>query len=504
MKLRFRHSGGALKTYLSGRRIFDVVIYNDKFDFLISRLDLMYDHVDFFVILDSDVSTSGSRKLNITKKQWKTLQPYLSKIRYFRINDVSKSGKKQNFELTLFNNCIKGLRDLNYLDLVLISDIRILPKFSVIELLRANFQSDTFKLSYSSLHFSPKQISGAVEELSQIGVIAFTKKALEQNSPKGLILGVSKHDVKSIQFENAIEIIPLKTRNKYRENSKFVSSLKILISCIKRYALIAKLNLIFKFFVAVVWERPVIVCPYVHDEDKSAVIHNFRLNIFSKLFLKFFFWQDKNLIGPERAYEYCWTKFPDKNVIILHTDMQPMPYDFFNFWYFKLIYYSLRLDNAGIVAANLLYPKKSKAQDVWFVQSGGGGFDNGKTTFIGGGGIDNAGTLYTKVLKKIRDVEWVTFGGILVQRRLLQTCGSFDSIYKWAFVMDVDYSLNARLAGFNLYQVPVNLIHEESKTTSRFMKQDNVYADFYTENHTKFDKKWRNVLESWYDFEKYL
>jgi GT2 family glycosyltransferase len=70
--------------------------------------------------------------------------------------------------------------------------------------------------------------------------------------------------------------------------------------------------------------------------------------------------------------------------------------------------------------------------------------------------------------------------------------------------MDVDYSLNARLAGFNLYQVPVNLIHEESRTTSRFMKQDKIYADAYRENHTKFDEKWRSILESWYDFEKYL
>jgi GT2 family glycosyltransferase len=70
--------------------------------------------------------------------------------------------------------------------------------------------------------------------------------------------------------------------------------------------------------------------------------------------------------------------------------------------------------------------------------------------------------------------------------------------------MDVDYSLNARLAGFNLYQVPVSLIHEESKTTSSFMKQNQIYARFYKENHTKFDKKWGKILENWNQFDSYL
>jgi GT2 family glycosyltransferase len=184
--------------------------------------------------------------------------------------------------------------------------------------------------------------------------------------------------------------------------------------------------------------------------------------------------------------------------------MQPMPNDFFNFWYFKLIYYSLSLGNAGIIACNLLYPKNSKPQDGWFVQSGGGGFDKNKINLIGGGGKENPKISYTEDLKVVREVEWVTFGGILIQRRLLRTCGKFDSIYKWAFVMDVDYSLNARLAGFNLYQVPVSLIHEESKTTSSFMKQNQIYARFYKENHTKFDKKWGKILENWNQFDSYL
>src|SRR5262245_58282281 len=127
---------------------------------------------------------------------------------------------------------------------------------------------------------------------------------------------------------------------------------------------------------------PIIICPYVCDGDAQTVRDAFHLDKPAGSRLPFFLYKDEKLIGPELAYENCWTQFPDRDVIIIHSDMSPMPYDLTNRWYDELLHYARSIPEAGILACNLLYPLKS-SDDRWLVQCAGGFFENGKIAWLG-------------------------------------------------------------------------------------------------------------------------
>ena len=245
---------------------------------------------------------------------------------------------------------------------------------------------------------------------------------------------------------------------------------------------------------------PVIVCPYVFDADLDEVRLAFRLDEPAGSRLPFFFWKDEKLVGPEIAYERCWMEFPDRDVIIMHTDMKPMPDDQTNRWYDSLLDHARSIPDAGMLACNLLYPIRS-ADGTWLVQCAGGYFQDRKIHHIGGGVdvgekvIHDTAVPLTEDIEKVRRVGWVTFGGVYIRREVLDACGPVDRRYRWAYVMDVDYSLEARSRGYDLYQVPVNLLHFESRTLKRlnWMTPDNIAQ--LNENYRLFYEKWADWLE---------
>jgi GT2 family glycosyltransferase len=61
---------------------------------------------------------------------------------------------------------------------------------------------------------------------------------------------------------------------------------------------------------------------------------------------------------------------------------------------------------------------------------------------------------------------------------------------KWAYVMDVDFSFEARLRGFRLFQVPVSLQHEESRSTRAMWEQQSELKDYISHNLDRFYEKW--------------
>lgn len=75
-------------------------------------------------------------------------------------------------------------------------------------------------------------------------------------------------------------------------------------------------------------------------------------------------------------------------------------------------------------------------------------------------------------------------------RETIRACGGFDWRYQWAYYMDVDYCLDAGLHGFKLYQVPVNLVHEESRTTRGLLREDSGFEQHIHANKAKLFEKW--------------
>lgn len=230
---------------------------------------------------------------------------------------------------------------------------------------------------------------------------------------------------------------------------------------------------------------PVVVCCYVHERDAEKFRSAFGLDEPRGTKLDFFLWQDKDLIGPERAFQHCWSLFPGRDIIILHPDMSPLPEDATNSWYDDLLQYVEDLPDAGIIACDLLNPGKTEHGN-YSIQSGGGVFVDGLIEHIGGKRVS-----YGEDFRKPRMIQWATFGGIYLRRKAIEACGGFDERYVWAYVMDVDYSLEVRRRGFKIYQVPVNLIHEENGSTGDFLARPE-YRKKVAHNYRLFFRKWRD------------
>jgi hypothetical protein len=239
---------------------------------------------------------------------------------------------------------------------------------------------------------------------------------------------------------------------------------------------------------------PVIICPYVYPSEAIEIRAKFALDQPHGRQLEFFLWQDVDRIGPEHAFEACWERFPERDIIIVHSDMAPIPDDKSNEWYDALLHYRSTLPKAGMIACNLFFPRSCSGEPLR-VQCAGGTFRNGQINHLHGPVIDDphkAGEgVPRQALQQTRVVEWVTFAGVLIRREVIRACGSFDRRYRWAYVMDVDYCFEARLRGYHLFQVPVSLQHEESRTTKPVLERDPTLWNEISRNFELFSEKWQ-------------
>ncbi len=245
---------------------------------------------------------------------------------------------------------------------------------------------------------------------------------------------------------------------------------------------------------------PIIICPHLFDHEPEEIRKKFCLDSDECQHMEIFFWQDTNRIGPERAYEHCWNAFPDRDVIIIHSDMSPLESQRPSHWYDELCRFRTQIPAAGMIACNLLYPQTSPNEPIR-VQCAGGIFDDAAISHLHGDLVSSAGKpgVAKFLLDQIRVVDWVTFGGVLIRRELINACGSFDSRYEWAYIMDVDYCFEARLRGFLLVHVPVTLVHEESRTTRFVTLEAPELWKNAEKNSERFYAKWKpfyNVLPS--------
>lgn len=237
---------------------------------------------------------------------------------------------------------------------------------------------------------------------------------------------------------------------------------------------------------------PVVICPYLFDAEPDEIRDKFGLNQPKNARIPFFLWQDRERMGPERAFEVCWDRFPDRDIIIVHSDMSPFPGEAAAEWYEQLCEFRTQQVAAGMIAANLFYPRTSSDQTLR-VQCAGGTFINGTIGHIHGdiASENLPDGIPEQVLRVVRPVSWVTFGGVLIRRELIRACGAFDRRYQWAYVMDVDYSFEARFRGFRLLQVPVRLQHEESRSTRKMWAENPALCQHIATNLGLFYEKWR-------------
>lgn len=243
--------------------------------------------------------------------------------------------------------------------------------------------------------------------------------------------------------------------------------------------------------------EPLIVIPYINETEITELRHRLGWK------LPAVFWKDIGRIGSDLAYQTLWNKYSDRDIIILHADMLPLPNDINNDWYYELCNYASKHKEAGIFGTTLLYPSKDE-NNKYYIQHAGGRFINDEAVHFGGG-LDLFSATALRQLEadngqydKLREVSWVTFGGIYIRRDVLSACGDFDATYYWTYYRDVDYCLSARSLGYKIYQTPVKLLHYEGRDNKRIQSMSRAKQEQISINHNIFVNKWKgsSLLET--------
>ena len=228
-----------------------------------------------------------------------------------------------------------------------------------------------------------------------------------------------------------------------------------------------------------------IITPYVSEQS---------IQEHKQLFWEYdvYYEQDVGGIGADLMFQKMWSKFPKDDIFILHADMYPAEEQ----WLDRVLDYVKLYPEAGMFGCLLLYPLRNDA-GKYYIQSAGGQFTNGRPDHYGSGIILETGQTFKEHLEvdegqynTVREVAWTTFGGCYIRRSMINSVGGFSPEYEWAYNRDVDFCLTARQKGHKIYQIPVKLIHSESRDGKIAKMQDPTKAAMEQRNLVKLKDKW--------------
>ena len=542
-------------------RLFDCVLYNGEIDTLEIRLHELDAVVDVFVIVEATQTFSGLPKPLHLRAQWDRVRAFARKIRYVVLDGDESSaaavwpgpgatapievldpwGREQLHR----NSIMRGLLDAESSDLVLISDVDEIPRACALQTVRAQAEvnKQVFGLVLTLSYFALNYVHTAGPEVDLITAVLVPHALLAEHAPDTLRHAIRGGAVPSVRVPDAgWHFSYLADRAgivaKIRAFSHQEYNTPDFLGALDPDALIAGRKDLFgrsayswtiaeetnlpdyvranpaRFAhrilaptgqfkstpppaVPVSHLPPVILCPYVHEADRARVVEAFGLETERGRHLPVHLWQDKDLQGPERAYAQGWARFPNRDVIILHTDMAPLPEDVDNAWYPRLLAAVEALPAASLIGCDLLYPLQVAGRR--YVQCAGGWFRGDAFGHVGGhvdlqaGAVGADAVPYDGRFACARRVDWVTFGGIYLRREILDMVGGFDPAYRWAYVMDTDFALEATVRGAQIYQVPITLLHEENGSTRTFLS-DPRYSEAVEFNYARFQTKWGAFL----------
>lgn len=537
----------------TGRRVYDCTIYNGEIDLLELRLEELDRVVDVFVVVEAGKTFTGKRKAQTLLDDWDRVSRFAHKMRYVGLRGFGGASGPWERETFQRNSCLRGLLDAEPNDLVLLSDVDEIPRAEFVELARDDLGHEAFGFRQSFRYFAMNYCNVQGPESAAVWSVGFTAQIARRMTPEQVRYAVRDGTLASRIFDEGgwhfsylgdLDGAKRKVRSfSHQEynNPEFLDNLDLARLVSERKDLLGREGFVWEVLdhttdlpeyvqrhpekysrylvgrndtlkslrsqfgqrtltarvkaklarsrthqVSPAVPEPVIICPYLNPEDRQRVEEAFGLNEDRGKRLPFYFWQDTERIGPEAAFQHCWGQFPNRDVIIIHTDMAPIPEDQTNAWYDDLLRASRKLRDAGAIACDLVFARPDPVHP-YTVQCGGGTFPDGLISHICQVAHDDS-------FAKIRPVEWVTFGGVYLRRAALDMCGPFDDGYKWAYVKDVDYSLEMRKRGWNLYQIPTTLIHEESRSTRSFLDQPE-YRQKVTENYEYFYEKWAGWIK---------
>lgn len=164
-------------------KIYDVFSFYNEFDVLEIRLEEMWDSVDYFVLLESNVTYVGNPKEYLFDQNKERFSKYLSKIRHIKL-DVPFDEQRKIFPNEIDDTWIRekyqrwaahqGLKDIEADDIIIISDCDEIPRAELINLIKEDENDyDRYLLYIPQLQYKINYMK--IQYPSRHGVIMVTR-----------------------------------------------------------------------------------------------------------------------------------------------------------------------------------------------------------------------------------------------------------------------------------------------------------------------------------------
>jgi len=164
-------------------KVYDVFSFYNEFDVLEIRLQEMWDTVDYFIILESNVTYVGNPKSYLFEENKERYARYMDKIRHIKL-DVPLEEQKKVFPNEIDDNWVRekyqryaskqGLQDIEPDDIIIISDCDEVPRAEMIEAIKEDENNyDRYLLWIPQLQYKINYMK--IQYPSRHGVIMVTR-----------------------------------------------------------------------------------------------------------------------------------------------------------------------------------------------------------------------------------------------------------------------------------------------------------------------------------------
>jgi hypothetical protein len=133
-------------------RIIDSTIFYNEFDLLELRLSEYYDHVDRFVIVESDRSFTGIYKGYNLEKHFDRYSKWADKIVYIKVVHPNQGGNAWQYEEWQRDQMTLGWSDCGADDVILVSDVDEIVRPEALQFIR-NTNYDFYGLYMPAFYF---------------------------------------------------------------------------------------------------------------------------------------------------------------------------------------------------------------------------------------------------------------------------------------------------------------------------------------------------------------
>jgi hypothetical protein len=122
-------------------KIFDCFTLYNELDLLELRLAELYDHVDYFVIVESDHTFTNRHKPFNFLDNAERFSAWSNKIRYVKLEDSPKSSNPWNNEHFQRNAIQRGIADADPDDIIVVTDVDEIPRPAALDHMRTSDQT---------------------------------------------------------------------------------------------------------------------------------------------------------------------------------------------------------------------------------------------------------------------------------------------------------------------------------------------------------------------------